>query len=81
MAFHAVQIEFGFAPKPKLRLAKIEELIEQHRIVDPPPSRQTLIRWIEDGTLKGKLTQLGWIVYEDSFIEWVRSLEAEEVAA
>lgn len=77
----AIQIEFGFAPRPKLRLAEIEALIEQHRIIVPPPSRQTLIHWIEEGTLQGKLTQLGWIVYQDSFVAWARSLEAEEVAA
>ncbi|MGE0133302.1 MAG: hypothetical protein AB7U82_34930 [Blastocatellales bacterium] len=77
----AVQIEFGFAPRPKLRLARVEELIQKHCIIDPPPSRQTLINWIEEGILEGKLTQLGWIVYQDSFIEWARSLEAEECAA
>jgi len=75
----AIQIAFGFAPRPKLRLAKVEELIAQHRIVDPPPSRQTLINWIEEGILDGRLTQLGWIVYEDSFIAWAKSLEGEEL--
>lgn len=75
----AVQISLGFAPRPKLRLGMVETLIKQHRIILPPPSRQTLITWIEQGVLEGRLTQLGWIVYEDSFIKWARSLEAEEL--
>lgn len=78
----ATQIAFGFAPRPKLRLAEIEDIITKHRIIVPCPSRQTLINWIEEGYMEGRLIgTLGWIVYEDSFIRWVKSLEEDAIAA
>lgn len=73
----AIQLTLaGITIRPKLRLSEVERLIEQHRIVVPCPSRQTLINWLEDGTLEGVPNSLGWLVYEDSFLAWVRSLEA-----
>ncbi len=71
------QYDFGFEVRPSLRLSRIEEILQQTRIVDPLPSRQTLINLIEDGTLDGKKTNLGYLVYEDSFKSWVRSLQPE----
>jgi hypothetical protein len=66
--------------RPKLRLSEIERLIKQHRIVIPPPSRPTLVNFCEDGTFEtagNTPTKLGWLVFEDSFWEWVRSLDGE----
>jgi hypothetical protein len=40
-----------------------------------PPSRNTLIEMCEEGTLEGTKTRFGWMVYEDSFEGWVRSLQ------
>ena len=64
--------------RPKMRLAEIERLIRKHRIIVPPLSRPTLCRMCEDGTFEtvgSAPTRLGWLVYEDSFLKWVRSLE------
>lgn len=69
------QYDFGFATRPCLRLSRIEEILQQTKIVDPVPSRQTLINLIEDGTLDGKKLSLGYVVYEDSFKTWVRSFQ------
>ena len=69
-----------FAPRPKLRLSEIERLIRKHRIIVPPLARQTLIAMCEDGTFEtagAAATRLGWLVFEDSFWTWVKSLEAE----
>ena len=70
--------DFGFTHRPCLRLSRIEEILKQTRVIDPVPSRRTLIRSIEAGTLDGKKTKAGWIVYEDSFKAWVRSHQPED---
>ncbi len=69
---------FDFTPRPKIRLGEIERLIRKHRIITPPISRQALIRMCEEGvfeTCGTGPTTLGWLVYEDSFVRWVRSLD------
>ena len=54
----------------KLRLSEIE------RIIIPPPSRPTLIGFCEDGTFENAVkTKLGWLVYEESFLKWIESLD------
>jgi hypothetical protein len=68
----AFQFDFGFSPRPTLRLSEVEYLLRKHRILGSKGiSRQTLINWIETGVLEGKSTQVGWVVYEDSFREFV----------
>ncbi len=67
------------SPRPKLRLSEIERLIRKHRIIIPTPSRRTLIAWCEDGTFEAtpKTPGMTWLVYEDSFLKWVESLDGE----
>jgi len=65
--------------RTKLRLAEVERLIRKNRIIVPPLTRRTLIAMCEDGTLETvgtPHTKLGWLVYEDSFLKWVSSLDA-----
>ncbi|MBK8466117.1 MAG: hypothetical protein IPL32_09820 [Chloracidobacterium sp.] len=64
--------------RTKLRLAEVERLIRKHRIIVPPLTRKTLITMCEDGTFEtvgNARTKLGWLVYEDSFLKWVSSLD------
>jgi len=64
--------------RPKLRLSEIERLIEKHRIIVPPLSRQTLIRMCEEGifeTSGSAAGRNGWLVFEDSFLKWVEKLD------
>lgn len=64
-----------------MRLSEIERLIKKHRIIVPPPSRQMLIRLCEDGTLEtagDRPTPMGWLVFEDSFLGWLRKLDCVE---
>lgn len=78
------QQTFDFTPRPKLRLAEIERLIKKHRIIVPPLSRATLVNMCEDGTFEtagSGPTSVGWLVYEESFFEWVRGLDGEKKAA
>ncbi len=66
--------------RPKVRLSEIERIMRKERYIVPPPSRTMLLRLIEDGTFEtagSSPTSLGWLVYEDSFREWVRSLDDE----
>ena len=73
-----IKRSFIFQPRVKMRLSEIERLIKKHRIIVPPPSRQTLIKLCEDGTLEtagGGPTVIGWLVFEDSFHEWLRRLD------
>jgi hypothetical protein len=65
--------------RTRMRLSEVERLIRKHRIIVPPLSRATLKRMCEDGTLEtagAGPTKLGWLVYEDSFLKWVESLDA-----
>lgn len=66
--------------RTKLKLSAVQRLIEKHRILVPAPSRRTLINMCEDGrfeTASNPPGPLGWLVYEDSFWKWVRSLDGE----
>lgn len=75
------QKTFNFAPRPKLKLSAIEELIRKHRIITPCPSRQSLVNMCEDGTFEAVKTNGGWLVFETSFYAWSNSLDAVPVAA
>lgn len=69
-----------YQPRVKIRLSEIERLIRKHRIIVPPLSRQTLIKMCEEGmfeTVGNGPTILGWLVYEDSFWKWAKSLDGE----
>jgi hypothetical protein len=70
--------------RPKMRLSEIERLIRKHRIIVPPLSRATLIKMCEEGTLEtagDSPTNVGWLVYEDSFLKWVEALDGEAARA
>lgn len=64
------------SPRTVLRLSEVERLIRIHRIVIPPLASRTLQKMCEDGTLE-TAPRLGrrWLVYEDSFLDWVKSLD------
>jgi hypothetical protein len=68
---------FDFAHEPCLRLYRIEEILRETRILDPIPSRKTLIRRIEDGTLTGKKVRGGYLVTESSFKQFIRSQQPQ----
>jgi hypothetical protein len=68
--------------RTKLRLGEIDRLIRAHKIIVPPPSRPTLVKLCENGTFEtvgGRPTSFGWLVYEDSFWNWVRKLDEGNV--
>jgi len=65
-------------PRARLRLTEVERLIKKHRIIVPPLSRSTLVHMCEDGTFETagtRPTNIGWLVFEDSFWKWVASLD------
>ena len=65
-------------PRPKLRISEVERLIRIHRIIIPPPSRRTLIAMCEDGrfeTAPRRSARANYLIYEDSFLSWVKSLD------
>lgn len=64
--------------RAKMRLSEIERILRRERIPIPPPSRTALLGLIEDGTLEtagDEPSRFGWLVYEDSFWRWVKSLD------
>ena len=76
-----IQQILDFQPRTKIRLSEVERLIRKHRIIVPPPSRQTLIKFCEDGTFETsgkKPCAIGWLVFEDSFIKWARKMDERE---
>lgn len=62
-----------------LRLSHVEAILRASRIITPVPSRQTLIHYIEDGTLVGhKDPATGYyLVTEQSFKAWVKSFQPD----
>ena len=63
--------DFGFQVRPTLRLSRVEEILRATHIIEPLPSRRTLVNLILDGTIQGKQTRFGYVVYEDSFKQWL----------
>lgn len=75
---NTIQHLLDLSPRTKIRLSEIERLIRKHRIIVPPLSRRALVAMCEDGTFEtAKRTSPGqcWLVYEDSFLEWVKGLD------
>lgn len=75
---HSTQQLLDFVPRPKLRLSEIERLIRKHRIIVPTPSRGKLLELCEEGVLETaprRSTREPYLVYEDSFLKWVREME------
>lgn len=67
-------------PRTKLRLSEVERLIRIHRIVIPPLSRRRLREMCEAGVFETAARHgREWLVYEDSFLEWVRGLDGTPV--
>lgn len=65
------------SPRTKLRLSEVERLIRIHRIVIPPLSPRHLREMCEAGIFQtAPRTGREWLVYEDSFLDWVKSLDA-----
>jgi hypothetical protein len=65
-------------PRTKLRISEVERLIRIHRIVVPPLSRRILREMCEAGifeTAPRTSSTATWLIYEDSFLEWVRRLD------
>ena len=70
-----MQYDFGFAIRPSMRLAHVEEILTKTRVIFPIPSRRYLIQLIEEGRLDGKRTDFGYVVYEDSFKNWIAQFQ------
>lgn len=70
-----MRVELGFKPRTCLKVSRVLEIIRTEKIIDPAPSRQTIVNRITDGTLEGKHTSFGYVVYLDSFKAWVLSLQ------
>jgi hypothetical protein len=74
-----MKYKLDFSPRPMLRLSVIEQTIRANRVLVPPPSRPKLIALIEEGRLQGKRTEYGWLVFEDSFHNWIKELQRDTV--
>ncbi len=71
---------FPFAVAPTYRLQEIEEILRKTQVCGKtPPSRATLQSFCEDGTFEAKLTSFGYLVKQNSFWNWMRQFEIEDV--
>jgi hypothetical protein len=75
------QYYFDFALRSVLRLCFIEEVITTQSRTTPPPSRPTQIALIERGDMEGKKAGFGYVVFEDSFRNWIKRMTTAIVAA
>ena len=66
----------NFSPRTKLRLSEIRRIIVRDRIIIPPLSLRVLREMCDDGRLEcaGRFGR-DLLVFEDSFLEWVKSLD------
>lgn len=71
--------DFGFKVRPTLRLSRVEEILRATRIIEPVPSRRTLINLIQEGIIEGKQTRFGYVVYEDSFKDWIHNYHEQSL--
>lgn len=66
--------------KPKLRLNEIERLLRKYRIVIPIPTRASLVNYCDNGTWDCVFKSgIGWLVYEESFLKWVKNLDVADM--
>jgi hypothetical protein len=75
---HETQQLLDFNTRTKLRLSEVERLIRKHRMIVPTPSRKKLIELCEEGvfeTANRRTNREPYLVYEDSFLEWMRSFD------
>jgi hypothetical protein len=64
----------------KMRLSEVERIIRKERMILPVPSRSKLTAMCEDGTFEtagDRPSKFGWLVYEDSFWRWAKSLDGD----
>jgi len=69
--------DFGFQIRPSLRLSRVLEILQHSRVMDPLPSKRNLIDLLEEGVIEGKITRYGWLVFEDSFLQWLREINGQ----
>ena len=72
------QFQFDFAPRTKMRVSEAIRLLKKFQVFTSPPSRETVVDLILDGTLDGRKIGEMWFVYADSFETWVKSLDEPE---
>jgi len=70
-----IQFAFDFAPRTKMKVSDVIHTLRKFRVFTTPPSRETIIDLILDGTLDGRKIGDMWFVYADSFEAWVKSLD------
>ena len=71
-------------PRPRLRISEVERLIRIHRIIVPALSRRTILRMCEEGifeTAPRPRSGTTYLIYEDSFLKWVKGLDGNRVLA
>lgn len=73
-----LQYTFDFAPRTKMRVSDAIKVLKRFEVFKVPPSRETLIDLILDGTLEGRKIGDMWFIYADSFDCWVKSLDEPE---
>lgn len=61
---------------PLLKLHVVESALG--RFMQPTPNRETIVAWIEDGTLDGEQIGRGnnWYVFQSSLDNFIRALQA-----
>lgn len=70
-----LQFTFDFAPRTKMKLSDAIFALRKFGVFTTPPSRDTMIDLILDGTIDGRKIGTIWFVYVDSFEKWVKSLD------
>ena len=76
-----MQLAFGFAPRPKILLSVFRDELEKQSVLAPVPSDDWFIMLFQSGEIEARKIGGRWFLYQDSAINWVRSLDQEAIAA
>ena len=77
-----LQLNFGFAPRTKIKFSHFREDLEKKRVFVPLPSEEWFIQNLFlTGEIEARKIGGLWWVYEDSLIVWLKALDQYAVAA
>jgi len=74
-----LQMTFEIPIERVLRLRDVQDVLKT--VMVSPPSRTTLLNWLDEGRLEGKQMSFGRIVYEKSLKDFILSMQRTSVAA
>jgi hypothetical protein len=76
------QLQFGFAPRTKIKFSKLREDLQREKVFDPMPSEEWFVQNLFlTGEIEARKIGGLWWVYQDSVIIWLKAIDKSALAA